>query len=309
MTNSGNPRRGNPRRRDKMPTPLAVIRNRFAKLADHPMAGLPPGWEQLTVGEVGRRLLGPQVPAAEVDAMWRQLVRRAQTREETAVLICAGAALPMLSTIALKLCGHWEFRADTESMVIVAFLDAIAGFDVERPNVANRLRWAVFHRTCPMVQERKRAPIPMRWAREHRDAPSTGEVVQSPAGHPEQLLQVAVDEGVITPAEAGLIAETRLDGRQLKKTGADASIGYSGLCRRRRKAEQRLAAWLRDRIADTAEFTEVETAALDNTARRDNTHRHESAARMSINGPETGVPPAKESATPPDQTSARKEVR
>ncbi|MBV7706832.1 hypothetical protein NOVA_29005 [Nocardia nova] len=279
-------------------TPLALIRQRFAGLADYRVPGLPPGWDPMKATRLAARLLNPQIPADEVDAVWARLIEAARTHEETAVLVCAGAALPMLGAITAKLCGHWAYRADTEAMVLVAFLDALSGLDVARPNVAYRLRWATFHRACPPVRERMAAPTPIDWL------PGSGHVrdgkaISSPQGHPELLLALAVKEGVLTAADAGLIIDTRLHPRRLNTVAAEAGIGYAAVAKRRRRAEHRLAAWLRERIADTQVSTRVETAALDTLTPSSNHSgaRRPTPSRMSKNRSAARVLPLPKSAS------------
>lgn len=285
------------------PTPLMVIRQRFGQLSDRPVTGLPPGWEQISAGTLAERLLDPQTPAGEVDAVWAQLIGQARGREEAAVLVCAGAALPMLHSIAAKLCGHWAYRADTEAMVLLAFLDALSDLDVTRPNVAYRLRWATFHRSCPPVRERRAAPTPIDWLPDSGHS-RDGKAISSPPGHPELLLALAVAEGVLTAADAGLISDTRLQHRRLTTVAGVTGIGYEGLAKRRRRAEHRLGTWLRERIADAQVATRVETAALDTlTHHSDHKDRHSSVARMSRTRPASRVLPLSKSAPSADHIS------
>lgn len=293
------------------PRPLVVIREQFARLAGHPVTGLPPGWEQMKAADLAERLLYPQVPADEVDAVWASLIQQARTRDEAAVLVCAGAALPMLHSITVVLCGHWLHRADTESMVILGFLEALGELDVHRPNVAYRLRWATFHRTCPRVRERRASPIPADLCPEG-DAPAlvTGEVLASPAGHPDLLLQQAVDEEVLTASEAELILRTRLEHQRLTRAAADTGVAYNTLAQRRYRAEQRLTAWLRARITAQVSSTTVEMAALDDlTQPGEHTDQHQSEARMSKKRPGTGVLPLHRSVPSADHTSPEEEPR
>ena len=291
------------------PTPLALIRQRFGQLAGRPVAGLPPGWDQLSASRLAERLLDLRVPSGEVDAVWAQLIGQARTRDDRAVLVCAGAALPMLSAIAAKLCGHFAFRGDTEAMVVVAFVDALTGLDVARPNVAYRLRWATFHRACPLVRERQAAPVAIDWFPDS-DRPGDGRAVCSPQGHPDLLLALAVDEGVLTAADAGLIIDTRLHTRRLTTVAAETGIGYEALAKRRRRAEHRLAAWLRERIADTQVSTPVETAALDAlTHTGDHTHRQPAPPRMSKNRSASRVLPQAKSAPSAAPTSHEEQRR
>lgn len=294
--------------RELPPTPLRLVRERVDRLATRRVAGLPPGWEELGAGTLAARLLDPLVPAGDVDAVWAELIAQARTREETAVLVCAGAALPMLHTIADKLCGHWGYRADTEAMVLVAFLDAVAGVDVARPNVAYRLRWATFNRSCPPVRERQTAPVPAEWV-DHSHYFREGKAVAVPDGHPELLLALAVDEGVLSAADAGLIIGTRLEPRRLNAVAAEAGIGYAGLAKRRRRAEQRLAAWLRERITDQKDSTRVEAAALDTLAHhRDHENRRPPAAPLSKRRRDARVLPVPKSA-PHAEPASHEEAR
>ncbi|MBF6175203.1 hypothetical protein [Nocardia blacklockiae] len=293
------------------PRPLTVIRKRFRELADRPVGGLPPGWDRMKAGRMAGRLLSPRVPAGEVDAVWVQLIEQARTRDETAVLICVGTALPMLHKVAAWLCGHPAHRADTESMVVVAFLDAVSQIDLTRPNVASRLRWATFHRTCPPVRERKQAPIPVLWFNDG-PIPDKDHIVSSPPhGHPEQLLALAVGEGVISTTDAILIADTRLNHRRLTHVAAETATGYEALAKRRRRAEQRLAVWLRQRLADTQTSSDVETAALDHLTPHPApaTQRRDSARPMSTHRRGPGVLPMPESVPSADPTTAEENPR
>ena len=286
------------------PTPLTLIRERFETLTAHALVGLPPGWDQLSPATLVQRLLDRHASAGEVDAVWARLIEHARTRTELPVLVCAGAALPMLHTIAAKLCGHWIYRADTEAMVLVGFLEALAEMDVDRPNVVYRLRWATFRRACIPVRERQGAPVPVDWYHDTATTPENGEVVCSPPGHPDVLVQQAVQEGVLTAADAGLIIGTRLEHRQITAVAADTGIGYEGLAKRRRRAEQRLAAWLRERLTTAQSSTRVEIAALDSLTRHSNRPaRHQPAARVSNTRLGSGVLPMPTSATSADHIS------
>ncbi len=300
-------------RRDLPSRPLTVIRHCFSQLVDRPVTGLPPGWDGMRAGLLARRLLSPQIPAEQVDAVWAGLIRAARTGEESAVLVCAGVALPMLASVTRTLCGLWFDRTDTESMVVLAFLEALPVVDLDRPSVANRLRWATFHRTCPPVRERKNAPVPVwwLWMSDRSQVPDTADIVSSlPAGNPELLLARAVHEGVLSAADAGLITDTRLHRRRLDEIAAETAIPYSTLAKRRRRAEQRLIPWLRQRLTDSHTSTEVEIAALDHlTGRPGHPAPPRSAPRVSKNLSAPGVLPAAEPAHTADPTSQQEDPR
>ncbi|MGF6886300.1 hypothetical protein ABIA39_000267 [Nocardia sp. GAS34] len=283
------------------PTPLGMIRDRFTRLAAYRVPGLPPGWDQLGAGVLAPRLMDPGVPISELDAVWAQLIGHARTGEESAVLVCAGAALPMLSSISKMLCGHPVYRADTESMTILGFLEALEAVDIERPYVAYRLRWATFHRTCIPIRERRAAPSPADWFGEHEPTPASGVIISSPHGHPDLLLAMAVEEGVLSAAEAGLITDTRLEHHKLVQLAPETGVPYQTLAKRRRRAEQRLAVWLRERMAEQPRLTAVERAVLDGLAPSGD--RHRSAALVSRNRPGAGVLSVPKSASRADVPS------
>ncbi|KZM69754.1 hypothetical protein [Nocardia terpenica] len=301
------------------PTALQLVRKRFGELADQQMDGLPPSWGPMSIRQASRRVLDRRVPLAEVDAVWAELVTRARTRQEVPVLVCAGFALPMLSTLSSTLTGHWTHRHDTQAMVLTALLEAVDWIDLSRPYVASRLRWAVYHRCRAAIRERRLASVPSWWVTspdsidEDADIPVSIDLGHARRGHPDELLELAVAEGVLTAAEARLIADTRLDGQPLHGVAADVGIDYDTVVKRRRRAELRLAQWLTHRLQESlsAGFSEVEAAAVDNLTRAvGQAPRKKLWRAMSENGDAAGVSPVRApSQALADPQPARQEVR
>lgn len=84
-----------------------------------------------------------------------------------------------------------------------------------------------------------------------------------PYGHPDLVLAEAVAAGVITTAEAQLIGATRLDGVSTEVMAARLGTSVDGVRKRRVRAEGRLVAVLRERLADLdCEADPTFTAAL-----------------------------------------------
>ncbi|WP_405160779.1 hypothetical protein OG203_30970 [Nocardia sp. NBC_01499] len=257
------------RRRDGS-SPLDVVRSSYGRLAREVIA-LPPeivsglGTHELAVGRLLDLLLDPGVPIATVDAVWVWLVRRSRTHGGDATMVCAGMALPVLAATSARLSYRWAGDlADIEAAVLCGFLAELARIDLTRPWVLHRLRWAAYRSGYACMRERQNAPVPSTWV----DAPENDDPTQrthrpmrSPHGHPDLVLAHAVEAGVITSAQAQLIASTRLERHSLTVLAAERGVSYKALHQVRRRAEHKLAAYLRERMRDRDPGATSEIAA------------------------------------------------
>lgn len=204
---------------------------------------LPQRW--LRIDEVGKLLLDRRLPIATVDAVWAHLVQRSRAGGQDACLACVGLALPALLPMAAKLsaafAGDWD---DLPSAVLTGFIAELARVDVDRPHVFLRLRWAAYRGGAAVVREALQAPQPF-------DDSACSTMLTTPPGHVDVVLARASVAGVITAEEADLIEYTRLEKNNLAGVAAQLGIDYFVLYRRRRKAEQRLAAFLAEQIRDS----------------------------------------------------------
>ena len=67
-----------------------------------------------------------------------------------------------------------------------------------------------------------------------------------PAVHGELVLDQAVAGGVVSRADAELIAATRIQEVRLRELAGRWGVGYEALRKRRQRAEAALAGWLAD---------------------------------------------------------------
>jgi hypothetical protein len=120
------------------------------------------------------------------------------------------------------------------------------------------------------MRERQDATAPADWV----DEPGLDDeqarqvwLMRPPGGHPELVLARAVDDGVITSAQAELIALTRWQRRPLTEVAAERGTSYKALQQARRRAERRLAAYLTERAReiDPARTSVVEAHVLTTT--------------------------------------------
>ncbi|MFX0581106.1 hypothetical protein [Nocardia nepalensis] len=265
-------------------SPLDVVRASFEAMAAEPVireAVLAAGLELRELRLDGLRdvLLDPGLPIATVDAVWVCLVERSRVHGGNATMACAGLALPVLAAISARLSSRWAGdRADIEAAVLCGFLAELGRIDLSRPWVLHRLRWAAYRSGYACMRERQDAPAPAHWVgRPTSDESSTRQrrLMRSPDGHPELVLTQAVDAGVVTSAQARLIALTRLQRRSLTSVAAERDTSYKALHQVRRRAEQKLVAYLAERARDLdpTRTSTVEAQVLISPTRADRTRR------------------------------------
>ncbi|WP_328869603.1 hypothetical protein OHT76_05485 [Streptomyces sp. NBC_00287] len=134
---------------------------------------------------------------------------------------------------------------DVQAEVLSGFLSALATIDVDRPRILVRLRWAAYRAGFAALSEALDAPVPV--AGEFRSTPP-----KAPWGHPDLVLARAVRHSVLTSTEADLIGSTRLEDTLVadwaERHGTTSAAAYKA----RRRAEQRLVAFLGDEAEQTS---------------------------------------------------------
>ena len=208
------------------PRPLAVDGSAFDGL---PARAVP-------LVELRDLLLHPSCGPDTREAVWAELVGRAQTAGPEWVVGAAGVALPALRRIAGRVAGG--FRGDTadfDSEVLAGFVAALRVADPDAGGYPGRLCWAAW-----------RAGITARHV-EDGYAARRSELVESvappdPWGHPDFLLATAVRGGLITAEEAELVGRTRLEGVPLARGAEEAGVSRDAVKMRRHRAEKRLVA-------------------------------------------------------------------
>lgn len=237
-------KQGNP---DRRPMPLDTARTAFDWLVTGPepvsldgrlFPGMPP--RQVPLHEVRDRLLHRRCPQATRDAVWAHLVLRSRTEGATWTVGCVGVALPALTRTAARLSARFAGDVtDIHAAVLTGFLAELAHLDLGKPRIVLRLRWAAYRAGHTAVRDALTAPLPAGTA--------LGSAAPTPpSGHPDFVLARAVADGVLTATEAELIGATRLEGLPLATAAAARGVSYPTLHQTRRRAEHRLAAYLRD---------------------------------------------------------------
>jgi DNA-directed RNA polymerase specialized sigma24 family protein len=221
------------------PQPLAVDGRRIG-------GALPP--RRIPLDELKRLLLRPSAGPRTRDAAWTVLAVRARRRGPSWVVGAVGVALPGLRRAAGKLArGYTGDPADIDAEVLVGFLAALRSADISRPAIALRLRWAAY-----------RAGAAFRYADTadgaRHAAPIWATAPPRPWGHPDFVLADAVAQGVISAADAELIAATRLENIPLIQAARDLDVPYDTARMRRSRAETRLAQAISDELIKSRVF-------------------------------------------------------
>jgi hypothetical protein len=168
-----------------------------------------------------------------------ELVRRAKSRPEWMVGL-AGVLLPGLRRIAGRLTR--EFPADTadiDAEILASFVEGVHRFDPRGTRIAARLLAIPWNR----AKVARRAEVAI--AGRRVDANKSAAPLR-PWGHPDWVLDRAVEAEVISADDAELIGATRLGETDLHSLAVANGVPYDTLRRRRFRAERRLVRWLRN---------------------------------------------------------------
>nr|WP_042181701.1 hypothetical protein [Kibdelosporangium sp. MJ126-NF4] len=226
------------------PRPLSVNGRRYP--------GLPP--RHLPLDEVRDLLLAGTCPQSTTDAVWAHLVAQARSGDPKWILGAVGAALPALISVAARLTIACPGDpADVQAEVLRGFLDALRRIDTDRPRIVLRLRWAAYRAG--------HAELVRTFAAAKQRASATPSAAIS--NHPDFLLTQAVAEGALAQLTADLIGKTRLESVSVSEWAALHGVSEWAAYKARRRAELRLAEYLRLRMTDADdEMTEHVAAVL-----------------------------------------------
>ncbi|MFC6091612.1 hypothetical protein [Saccharothrix lopnurensis] len=237
--------------RDHMPLDAARAAFEWLVTGPHPVGvdgrlfpGLPA--RRVPLNEVRDRLLRRGCPQTVRDAVWAHLVLLARTEGGTWTVGAVGVALPALTSIAATLSARFAGDpGDIHAAVLAGFVAGLGEVDLRRPRIMLRLRWAAYRAGLACVREALDAPVPSGHGLRSTAPPP-------PWGHPDFVLARAVAERAITAAEAELIGATRLEGVSLAEAAVARDLSHQAAKKARRRAEHRLAAYLRENARDTA---------------------------------------------------------
>lgn len=212
------------------PEPLAIDCARIG-------LGLPQ--RRVPLVELRDVLLDRATTEAAREAVWRQLVIAAQTSDPAWVVGAVGVAMPGLRNAAGELAtGYTGDVDDIDAELLAGFTARLKEIDPDAGSLAPRLVWAA-----------QRAGAKLRaaeWDYAARTVPrwESFEPRQPDHGHPDLVLAEAVRDGVLTEAEASLIAATRLEGMHVHEAAEELGDSYFRVFRARERAESALISWL-----------------------------------------------------------------
>lgn len=225
-------------------SPFESLESSFRLLCDGPFPltlegrglGRPFPPRPVPLGEVRARLLHPSTPFEARDRVMALLVRRSRRYGGKWTVALAGVLLPGLRAAVGPLLRSCPDPAELESETLVELLAAVASFEGEE-RVAARLMWKAawkakdrVSREAAAADRRRPAPLPA--------APPR------PWGHPDFVLDEAVEAEAITRRDADLIGETRLGGQTLAAWARANGVPEGTARMRRMRAESRLVEWI-----------------------------------------------------------------
>ncbi|GGN93930.1 hypothetical protein GCM10010112_82750 [Actinoplanes lobatus] len=226
-------------------TVLAVAEDAFRLLTcepspltfdGRPVTALPD--RDIPVGELRDLLRRRTTDTVLTDAVWRQLAAHARELGPAWVVAAVGIALPGLTRMAARLsAGRRRFADDIDSELVAGFLHALRTDDLEQPRVWLRWCWAAWRAGLKAGQADDLLELPA-------EMPVGSRTPHRPYGHPDLILGRAVIAGVLTPAQAELIASTRLDNVLVEQIAAASGQPGATVRMRRKRAERKLVAAL-----------------------------------------------------------------
>lgn len=232
--------------------PLDAARDAFGWLTagDHPVAVDGREFDHLPdriipVDELRDVLLERGCPRRVWDQVWTHVISRARIEGGTWTITAVGLALPMLTSMAARLTARYaDDPRDIHAEVLRGFLDEMQALDLSQGRITIRLWWATYRAGHRALLDGMDGPTP-KPPGFHSSEP------KPPSGHPDLVLARAVEAGVLTRTEAELIGATRLDEVELADWPHHPGLSYEGLRSIRRRAENRLAAWLTESETST----------------------------------------------------------
>ncbi|MGH3758607.1 hypothetical protein [Actinophytocola sp.] len=231
------------------PTSLQAIEQSFAKLTSPPAPlsldgccigfGMPE--RAIPLDELRVMLLKRRTSWHAVDAVWTELVRRAQDEGEPWVTAAIGMMMPALKKVAGDVAR--DFRgdiADFDSNIVEGFLYALKTVDPRTPRVYSRLRSMAqrYGMDARLDADRDRAQ-----STEYDDSLST-RYRPSVEGHPDLVLARAVRDHGLTDDEAGLIVRACLEGEGTSSLAEERGVSPYQFRRQLARAEARLKVFL-----------------------------------------------------------------
>ncbi|GAA4895820.1 sigma-70 family RNA polymerase sigma factor [Streptomonospora salina] len=183
-------------------------------------------------------LLAPGTDRASKDAVWRAVIARARMSQDW-MCGAVGLAMPALKAVARR-CSRGlsaEGVEEVDAEILAGFLAAVRAINTDYANLAWYLRCRA-QRAGLRARRNHLALVPVDDAGDETAPAAVTD--RGGGGHPDAVLERAVERGVLTGAEAELIGASRLEETSLRTLAAQQEGGYWALAKRRSRAEERL---------------------------------------------------------------------
>lgn len=181
-------------------------------------------------------LLHPSVSYAARDAAWAELIARIDG-SDAATLVVLGVLIPGLKRAGGQLVRRTPdgIGDDIDAELVTGALEGLAA-GVGSTRIASKLLTHAVRRARRLVANQRR----FNQARDgiHVDSWDTSS--------PEAALDLAVQDGTITEAEAELIAVTRIEGRSTDSLAEELGISVETLRTRRNRAERKFCRFVEE---------------------------------------------------------------
>ncbi|GAA1093852.1 sigma-70 family RNA polymerase sigma factor [Nocardiopsis metallicus] len=233
--------------------------------------------------ELREILMTRGTPYAVRDQVWRHTIAAARHSKDW-MLGALGLAMPMLrSAVRMARRGLDPHSvADVEAESLAAAMHQIRTIRLEYARIAYYLSCRVRRAALGARKRVLAAPDLLTHPTGLPDAGSEPDT----AGSCEAVLLAAAREGIISGADAELIARTRLEAVPLATVAAELGVAYKTLAKRRRRAEAHLAAGLRPsrehRRADEPAAAEPPASTVNVHAMRTSASQTESIPRLPL---------------------------
>lgn len=205
------------------------------------------GWElgsefpdrSIPLDELRTLLLKRSTSSAAKDAAWSYVVQRTQDGDNRQdwTIGATGLMLPALRSIAGRASrGTHGCCADIDSETVLGFLEALRTVDPHSVRITSTLWSAASRRawTCRRLNNGAEERTACQELIQLRGC------CQPRSGHPDLVLFGAVADGVLTPGEADLIGDTRVENQPLIEISTNLGLSYDACRQRRSRAERRL---------------------------------------------------------------------
>ncbi|WP_117214367.1 hypothetical protein [Allorhizocola rhizosphaerae] len=198
-----------------------------------PVPGLPN--RTMPLDELRTLLVGEPHYVETTDAVWRQLAAHAREWGPEWVVGAVGVALPGLTRMAARIARAAPRHADDiDSELLAGFLQALKHAPLGPPRVWLRFCWSAWRAGVSVIKGEPTEELPA-------DLSTGSRSPALPYGHPELILGRAVAAGVVTAAQAQLIAETRFGDALMEQLATELGVPAPALRMRRRRAERAVA--------------------------------------------------------------------